>query len=57
MKGILFMEEVFLILGVALEVHRTLAHGFLEGVYRDALIMELRRKGIPYERKRILPVL
>jgi GxxExxY protein len=57
MKEILFKEEVFLIIGCAIEVHRTLGPGFLEGVYSDALIVELRRKGIPYERERKFPVL
>jgi GxxExxY protein len=34
------------IIGLAMEVHRTLGPGFLESVYRRALLIELHRAGI-----------
>jgi GxxExxY protein len=57
MKSILFKDEVYSIIGCAIEVHRNLGHGFLEGVYSDALMIEFRKKDIPFERERKFPVL
>jgi GxxExxY protein len=37
------------IIGLAMKVHRTLGLGFVETIYRNALILELRSAGIPYE--------
>ncbi|HLG04001.1 MAG TPA: GxxExxY protein [Bacteroidia bacterium] len=39
------------IIGACMEVHRTLGHGFLEVVYKDALEIEFKLNGIPYERE------
>jgi GxxExxY protein len=33
------------IIGCAMEVHRTLGPGLLESVYRDCLVIEMRRRG------------
>jgi GxxExxY protein len=44
------------IIGAAMEVHRVLGPGFLEGVYQEALEVELSLRGIPYEFQRKLPV-
>jgi GxxExxY protein len=37
------------IIGLAMKVHRTLGPGFLESVYRNALVHELRRAGLSAE--------
>ena len=35
-----------------MDVHRTLGHGFLEIVYKDAIELEVRKKEIPYSREK-----
>jgi GxxExxY protein len=57
MGELLFKNEVYTIIGCAIEVHRVLGPGFLEGVYSDAMVVELHRKGIPFERERKFPVM
>ena len=49
--------ETFAIIGAAMEVHAVLGHGFLEGVYQDALERELCSRRIPYVREDPVPVL
>jgi len=45
-------SETFELIGIGMEVHKTLGHGFLEIVYKDAIEIELKKKLIPYEREK-----
>ena len=40
------------IIGSAIEVHRTLGPGFLESVYENALVIELRKRGLKVEQQK-----
>ncbi len=43
-----YKDEVYQIVGAAIEVHKELGKGFLEAVYQEALELELGWRGIPY---------
>ena len=53
---LLLKDEVYAIVGAAIEVHRELGPGFLEGVYQEALQVELAERGIPFEAERRLAI-
>jgi GxxExxY protein len=44
------------VIGLAIEVHRTLGPGLLESVYDDCVCHELRTHGIEHQRQLALPV-
>jgi GxxExxY protein len=45
---LLFKDEVYAIVGAAIEVHRVLGTGYLESVYQEAMEIELAERKIPY---------
>jgi len=57
MAEIIYKEESFKIIGACMEVHKKLGPGFLESVYSEALEIEFKNAGIPYEKEKKLPVL
>lgn len=49
MVELLLKEEVFAIIGAAIEVHKKLGSGFLEPVYQEALEIELAWREVPFQ--------
>jgi len=52
---LIMKDEVYLIVGAAIEVHKELGCGFLEPIYQEAMQIELSERSIPFEpQKRLL---
>jgi GxxExxY protein len=51
-KELLHKEEVFKLVGFCLEIQRELGKGHDEIIYKDALVVELSRAGIPFMREK-----
>jgi GxxExxY protein len=49
MKEIILKDEVYAIVGAAMDVYWHLGRGFSEPVYQEALGIEFRRRRIPFE--------
>ena len=49
-------QELYGIIGAAMEVQNELGMGFLELVYHDALNVELELRGIPYETEKPIAI-
>ena len=56
MIELLFKEEVFEIIGAAIEVHQEIGHDFLEAVYQEAIQIEMGRRQIPFEPRKSLRI-
>ena len=56
MSDVIYKEESYAIIGLCMEVHNQLGHGFSEIVYKDALEYEFSGKDIFYEREKEYPV-
>lgn len=48
---LLLKEEVYQVVGCAMEVLNTLGHGLLEKPYENALVVEFGLKNIPYKQQ------
>ncbi|HST29976.1 MAG TPA: GxxExxY protein [Chthoniobacterales bacterium] len=48
---LLFRQEVFQIVGCAIEVLNALGHGIVEKPYENALAVEFRSRGIPFQQQ------
>jgi len=53
---LILKDEVYAIVGAAIEVHRELGPGFLEPVYQEAIEIELRSRNIPFESQKRLVI-
>jgi len=49
MSELILKDEVFQIIGAAIEVHKELGNGFLEAIYQEALQIELTNRNIPFQ--------
>jgi GxxExxY protein len=52
MENFPLKEESYQLIGICMEVHNILGHGFLEIVYKDAIEYELQQRKILYEREK-----
>jgi len=53
---LIYPEEAYQLVGLAMRVHRELGCGFLEPVYQEAFEILLRRNAVPFEREKLLPI-
>lgn len=56
-RKLLFKDEVFQIIGAAIEVLNTLGHGIVEKPYENALAVEFRLRAIPFRQQPVFDVL
>jgi GxxExxY protein len=49
MTELIYKDEVYQIIGAAMEVYNQLGNGFLDAVYQDALVLELRLRKIAFQ--------
>ncbi len=54
MVELILKEEVYAVVGAAIEVYNHLGTGFLEAVYQEAMEIELALRGIPFESQKKL---
>jgi len=54
---LLYKDEVFQIVGRAIEVLNTLRHGIVEKPYENALVVEFRIREIPFRQQPVFDVL
>jgi GxxExxY protein len=54
---LLLKNEIYQVVGCAMEVLNILGHGLLEKPYENALAVEFRLKGIPYRQQSRFPVI
>ena len=56
MPELVYRNEVYAIIGAAMEVYNVLGAGFLESVYQEALEIELSARGIQFESQQELNI-
>lgn len=50
-EKIIFKEKSYSLIGICMNIHSVMGHGFLEAVYCEILEKELIKNKIPYERE------
>ena len=56
MVELILKDEVFAIIGAAIEVQRVLGSGFLEPVYQEAMEIESASRILPFEPQKIIRI-
>jgi len=56
MAELIFKEEVYAIVGAAMEVHRENGFGFSEPVYQECLEVEIASRSIPFVPQKEMPI-
>ena len=54
--NLILKQEVYALVGAAMEGHNQLGCGFLESVYQEAYEMELSARKIPFERQKLIQI-
>jgi GxxExxY protein len=54
---LLYKDEVFQVVGCAIEILNTLGHGIVEKPYENALVVEFQLRGIPFRQQPVFDVL
>lgn len=55
-ENLLYKDEVYAIIGAAIDVHKELGSGFLESVYEEAMVLESEKRQIPCKTQVKIPV-
>lgn len=53
---LIYKEEVYKIIGIAMEVYNELGNGFLESVYQEGMEIESRKQNLPFVSQKILKI-
>ena len=53
---LIFKDEVYQIIGIAMEVYNELGNGFLESVYQEAMEIESRKRNLPFVSQKTLKI-
>ena len=56
MSELIYKELSDTVLGAAFSVHNVLGPGLLESAYEGALVIELKRRGLRFERQQVFPL-
>ena len=57
MSDLILKEEVYAVVGAAIDVHRELGPGFVESVYQEAMEIELSARDLPFVAQQPISVL
>lgn len=55
-RTLVFEKESYALNGAAFEVYSQLGAGFLEAVYQEALAIEFKNRGIPFEKEKDIDI-
>lgn len=55
--SLIHKNESYFVVGLCMNIHNELGKGFSEAIYQDALEIELKDNGVPYQKEHKYPVL